>query len=184
LKERDIIDLDFRKLKHIRQEGANYLLNKIINYVPGRMVKAEMIRVKNTTAVTLPDLPEEPPVIGFCFEWTAYNEGDIKMGIDGEIDFTIQLGARTINTGLSSGAITSYIIDGSTVACFIPMTFNAHKAMFSTDGLPVIAGEVLTSVTISVLVVCNDASEIELNEAYGGIEVPGDQVTASFNECY
>ncbi|MDV6169544.1 hypothetical protein R1T16_14000 [Flavobacterium sp. DG1-102-2] len=45
LKDTDIINFDFKKRYYIEQLGANFIMNKIINYIPGKPVKCELIKV-------------------------------------------------------------------------------------------------------------------------------------------
>ena len=47
LKDTDMINFDFKKRYYIEQLGANFIVNKITNYVPGKPVKCELIRVKD-----------------------------------------------------------------------------------------------------------------------------------------
>ena len=47
LKDTDIINLDFKKRYYIEQLGGNFLMNKITNYVPGKPVRCELIKVSN-----------------------------------------------------------------------------------------------------------------------------------------
>lgn len=45
LNENDIINLDLKKRYYIEQLGGNFIINKIINYIPCKPVKCEMIQV-------------------------------------------------------------------------------------------------------------------------------------------
>lgn len=45
LKETDIANFDFRKLYYISQLSSYFIMNKINNYMPGKMTKCEMVRV-------------------------------------------------------------------------------------------------------------------------------------------
>lgn len=47
LKDTDVINFDFKKRYYIEQLGGNFIMNKITNYIPGKPVKCEMIRVQN-----------------------------------------------------------------------------------------------------------------------------------------
>ena len=48
LTEADIATFDFRKLYYIEQLSAYFIINKITNYIPGRPVRCELVRVQNT----------------------------------------------------------------------------------------------------------------------------------------
>lgn len=45
LNEADIANFDFKKLYYIEQLSGYFLMNKILNYIPGRPVKCEMVHV-------------------------------------------------------------------------------------------------------------------------------------------
>jgi hypothetical protein len=45
LTEADVANLDFKKLYYIKQLSNYYIINKINNYVPGKPVKCELVRV-------------------------------------------------------------------------------------------------------------------------------------------
>lgn len=47
LKDTDVINFDFKKRYYIEQLGANFIVNKINNYIPGKPVKCELIKVDN-----------------------------------------------------------------------------------------------------------------------------------------
>jgi hypothetical protein len=46
LTDADVANFDFRKKYHIEQLGANFIMNKITNYIPGKPTVCEMVRVK------------------------------------------------------------------------------------------------------------------------------------------
>jgi len=46
LTETDIANLDFKKLVYIEQLGGYYLLNKVNNYVPGKVTTCELVKVQ------------------------------------------------------------------------------------------------------------------------------------------
>lgn len=126
---------------------------------------------------------EETPSLGYCVTWAAQNLDNIKMSLDGTIDFTEELGARTINGGTSLGTVTSYIVNGVTYPASIPMTFTLKKANFSTNTLDAVTNDVLTVITFSVEIICNDASDITLsNITLSAMEVP-DQFNSSYDSC-
>ena len=41
----DVCNFDFKKLYYIRQLSNYFIVNKIINYIPGKPVKCELVRV-------------------------------------------------------------------------------------------------------------------------------------------
>lgn len=121
----------------------------------------------------------------YCVNWTAANEGNIKMSTQGYIDFTQILAGRTIEPGpLSVGTITGYIIAGvGTFTCSIPMNFTTSKAQWNTDTLPVVTDKVLTSLIYTVEVVFDDASEYLIAGGQtNAVVIPG-QLTSEYNDC-
>jgi len=121
----------------------------------------------------------------YCVNWTAANEGNIKMSTQGYIDFTEILAGRTIEPGpLSVGTITGYIIAGvGTISCSIPMTFTTSQAQWNTDTLPVVTDKVLTSLIYTVEVVFNDASDyLIIDGQTNAVVIPG-QLTSEYNNC-
>lgn len=52
LNENDICNFDFKKLYFIKQLSNYFIVNKINNYVPGKPVKVDMVRVNYTDVVT------------------------------------------------------------------------------------------------------------------------------------
>jgi hypothetical protein len=141
------------------------------------------LTTSTTTAAPLPD---------FCVNWTAANEGNIKMSTEGYIDFTEVLGpGRTLQPGpLSVGTITGYIISGvGTFTCSIPMTIvpSTNRATWNTDALPVVTDKVLTSLIYYVEAMFSDNSDYFIpNVNYSGqtnaIVLAG-QITSSYNNC-
>lgn len=129
---------------------------------------------------------EESATIGVCIQWTAINLNDIKMSLDFEVDLTTILAGRSINTtpGFSVGTITSYVINGTTVPCSLDLTFTATTGTFSTDALPHVAGEVLTSLTFYLDILCTNVTEFTVGPlTISGVEVPGEQITAEYDNC-
>lgn len=49
LSEADVANFDFRKLYYFEQFSSYFLVNKITNYVPGKPVKCELIRIESIT---------------------------------------------------------------------------------------------------------------------------------------
>lgn len=124
---------------------------------------------------------EVPPSLNYCVTWEAHNLDNIKMSLSGTIDFTEELGARTINAGDSIGTITSYVVNMTTVPCSIPMTFTLKKANFSTSDLAAVTDNVLTVITFYVEIICNDTSDFSLGNTLAAME--GDPLNSSFDSC-
>lgn len=124
---------------------------------------------------------DEVPSLGYCVTWEAHNLSNIKMSLDGTVDFTEILGARTINAGASIGSISSYIVNGITYPTSIPMTFTLKKANFSTVALDAVTDSVLTVITFYVEIICNNATEISVSNTLGATE--GDSLNSSFDNC-
>ena len=58
LTDTDIANLDFKKLVYIEQLGSYFLLNKVNNYIPGKITQCELVRVQYNdddvlTAITI-----------------------------------------------------------------------------------------------------------------------------------
>jgi hypothetical protein len=45
LNERDVLNFDFSKPIYIKQLGGNFLVNKILNFIPFQNTKVEVIRI-------------------------------------------------------------------------------------------------------------------------------------------
>lgn len=114
----------------------------------------------------------EVGTVGYCSVWEAHNNGNIKMSIDGYIDFTTALAGRNISTGISVGTITQYRIDGTIISSSIPMTFTSKKAVISNDHLPVVTDKVLTSISFYIEIICTNGSEIMVSGENNAIEIP------------
>ena len=120
----------------------------------------------------------------YCTNWTAANDGNIKMQTVGYIDFSAILAGRTISTGLSVGTITGYIIAGvGTFTCSVPMTFTTSQAQWNTDSLPVVTDKVLTSLICNVEVIFTNSDEYSIVDGQtNAIVIPG-QMTSEYNDC-
>jgi hypothetical protein len=118
----------------------------------------------------------------YCVSWTAENQDNIKMAISYVLNFTDALAGRTVNTGVSTGSITSYRIDGALVTVSIPLTISATNAHVDTDTLAVVTGEVLTEVTVNIELIFTDASELTIASTTSAAEVPG-AMTSEYNDC-
>lgn len=151
-------------------DGDDFATDSLVYHVDNGLCTAEA-----TLDITLVD------VNAYCVEWTAINDGDIKMSLDGTIDFTSLLAGRTIHVA-STGTVTGYIIDGTPVSCSIPLTFDSTSGTFSDDGLSVVTGEVLTQITIHADIIFNDASELTVDSVTSAMEFP-DASTATYNDC-
>lgn len=151
-------------------DGDDFATDSLVYHVDNGLCTAEA-----TLDITLVD------VDAYCVEWTAINEGDIKMSLDGTIDFTNLLAGRTIHVA-STGTVTGYIIDGTPVSCSIPLTFDSTSGTFSDDGLSVVTGKVLTQITIHADIIFNDASELTVDSVTSAMEFP-DASTATYNDC-
>ena len=144
----------------------------------------------STSTSTTTSTTTAAPIREFCVNWTAANEGNIKMSTQGYIDFTEVLAGRTIQPGpISVGTITGYIISGvGTISCSIPMTFTTTKAQWNTDALPAVTDKVLTSLIYYLEVMFSDNSDYFIpNVNYSGqtsaVITPGIQLTSSYNNC-
>ena len=120
--------------------------------------------------------------VGYCSVWEAHNNGNIKMSIDGYIDFTTALAGRSIHTGASVGTITYYRIDGTTITSSIPMTFTSTRAIIQNDHLPVVTDKVLTSIGFYIEIICTNASEISVSGENNAIEFPV-QIDSNYDNC-
>lgn len=100
----DIVNFDFKKLYYIEQLSSYFLMNKISNYVPGKPVKCEMIRVlysplpqAGNSSITITNVQQNNGAFGqefIIFTWSVdYQVGDTIIqysasGIDNWIDAT------------------------------------------------------------------------------------------------
>lgn len=125
--------------------------------------------------------PFPPDGLGYCVTWEAHNLSNIKMSLNGTVDFTEILGARTINAGASIGTITSYVVNGTTYPTSIPMTFTLKKANFSTEALDAVTDSVLTVITFYIEIICNNGTDISEGNTLGATE--GDSLNSSYNSC-
>lgn len=119
---------------------------------------------------------------GYCMVWNAYNYSNLKMFLDGYIDFAMSLNGRNINPNVSTGSITEYKIDNQTISCNIPFEFTLNRALFNTNSLAVVDGFVLNELTFSVDIICNDASEISTSGTKVGVFSNGNLVN-SYDNC-
>lgn len=128
----------------------------------------------------------EEITISYCVNWSAANEGNIKMSTTGYVDFTSILAGRTImGGGVSTGTITGYVVVGmSPFTCSIPMTFTSSQAQWNTDTLPVETNKVLTSLIYTINIIFNDATEFDIiNEQTNAIVEPDPQLVSAYNSC-
>jgi len=128
---------------------------------------------------------EESIPLGYCVNWVADNESNIKMSTQGYVDFTDMLAGRSIHTGASTGHITGYVIAGlAPLTCDIPMSFTSSRATWITDTLPVVTDKVLTSLIYTVNIIFTDASEFDIiDEQTNAIVEPDPQITSAYNSC-
>lgn len=95
LSDSDIANFNFRKLYYLEQLSSSFLMNKIINFVPGKPVKCEMIRIQNG----LEDVIPTPPV------------KITKLVVNGyyvTVYFNLNIAAATVNLQLSNNGQVSW----------------------------------------------------------------------------
>lgn len=123
----------------------------------------------------------------YCTNWVAYNQANQNMNLIGDVNFTNQLGDRTINTSLSSGIITSYKVNGTSYPCSINMVPYSNKMSFTEHNLPVFTNTVLNSIKMTISIVCDDSTTINLYNVIttGTIGIPPLQspMQANYNDC-
>jgi len=124
--------------------------------------------------------------LSYCTNWTALNNGDIKMSSTGVVNFAPILGDRTINTGVSFGYVDRYAIAGfeGFFSCYIPMTFTLSTANWDYDGFPVFIDQVLTGLRYTINIIFSDVSELDIydKETYAEV-LPDPQLTSEYNDC-
>lgn len=141
----------------------------------------KLIYSKRTAPIDVP--------ASYCATWEAHNLSNIKMSLDGYIDFTEMLGTKNIDTtpGLSVGTITGYYIAGAPttlVPCSVAMTFTTKKGNFSTDSLPVVTDKVLSSIVFQVEIITTPYSEISMSDIrLDGIVTGVGQIDSEYNSC-
>lgn len=125
------------------------------------------------------------PTLGYCVNFTAANEGNIKMSTTGYIDFAAMLAGRFIHTPASSGFLSGYIIAGmAPIACEVMMDFTPTTATWNTDALPVVADKVLTSLIYTVNIIFTNGTEFDIINGQANAIVEADpQLTSSYNSC-
>jgi hypothetical protein len=79
LQDTDVVNFDFRKLYYIEQLSNYYLVNKIENFVPGKVTKCELVRVKLT----------EPASTFYTIEITNYESfyNNVTLYLQASYDF-------------------------------------------------------------------------------------------------
>lgn len=150
---------------------------------PTNTVTPTMTQTPTNTRTPTPT--PTPPIQEYCVNWTAANDGNIKMQTIGYIDFTAVLAGRTLKPGpFTVGTITGYIIAGvGTFSCSIPMTITTTKTSWNTDALPVVTDKVLTSLIYTVEAMFSDNSDYFITDGQtNAIVIPG-QITSSYNDC-
>lgn len=179
----DILEIDMTRPYYFSQEAQCYILNKL-NFQEGSEASGEFVRINRAIGITM-ELPEpdpEPVPQQYCINWQANNFDNIKMSLEGEMDFEEILNGRIIHP-LSVGTVTEYIINGGTVTTSpVSMTFSATKGFINTDSLPVVTDKVLTSITVDIQIICTNASEINITATYAASESDG-QTFAEYNNC-
>lgn len=58
LKNKDVSDVDFMRPYYIEQLGGCFLLNKISNFIPGKLTKCELIKINFNQTTRVPDYSE------------------------------------------------------------------------------------------------------------------------------
>lgn len=117
----------------------------------------------------------------YCVEFTAENNSNIKMEMQGVFDFTAGLAGRTI--AFVDGAIVSYRINGVDTPCFIPLTHNTTKVFFEEDSLPAVTNRVATSITFTIDMSLNTSEVYYINGSRFAIVTPGTQMSSFYTSC-
>jgi len=73
----DITAIDFKKLYYIEQLASYFTLNKIENYIPGKVTKCELVRVQYTGATPPETITPVPNAI--TFKYIMQNPGNARM---------------------------------------------------------------------------------------------------------
>lgn len=86
LKDSDIVNFDFKKLYYFSQLSAYFIINKINNYMPGKLTKCELLRVKYTSVSNAPiQLVNVPKSITIN---SVTNTSGLNFGIHYEANFS------------------------------------------------------------------------------------------------
>lgn len=112
LNDMDISNFDFKKLYYISQLGNYFLMNKINNYIPGRPVKCEMVRV------LFENLADAPKAIRITKVVVLNNA--IKVSYD----MTVSVGSLSFQYSLNQTTWTTVVFQS-----FVnPFNFNLPSA--------------------------------------------------------
>lgn len=77
LTEIDIVNFDFRKPVYIEQLSSYFIVNKIINYIPGRVSKCELVRVQFSHEQFIQE--EIPPAPAITFVYINQNPFNLRL---------------------------------------------------------------------------------------------------------
>lgn len=135
LNDRDIVDIDFAKLKYIKELGGYFILNKVSNFIKKGLTKVELISVDYTKPIVVPNvdiltvtvtfLPPNPPfddlaTVLFTWDNTQFLDSNISVVINGGAPFSApntglyEFPPSPINTPLQE--FTVYIYDSITTS--------------------------------------------------------------------
>ena len=113
LTEADIANLDLRKLYYIEQLAGYFIINKINNYIPGKPVKCDLVKVNYSAPVTV-----QPPAI--AIHKVVVNNYILK------IYFEVNNNADTVTLDVS--------YDGQQTWNSSPMVVSQNPRHFSISG--------------------------------------------------
>lgn len=99
LQETDVTNFDFRKLIYIEQLSSYFLMNKINNYVPGKPVKCELVRIQFSADEAT---PQQSITITAVYQIIASMAYSIFFTLN---NFTLPEGAALIFKGSSDNII-------------------------------------------------------------------------------
>lgn len=132
LKKSDIAEFDFSRLYFIEQLGSNYIVNKIYNFVDGKVTKVELIEVDYMTEIEIinPPNPSYDIVIGTPVLDSCSLTMPITTDYPQPANVIVNVYGGSYDVFM--GVVFNQIVTASTILA----TLDNGEVSFSIDGLP------------------------------------------------
>lgn len=133
LKKSDIAEFDFSRLYFIEQLGSNYIVNKIYNFVDGKVTKVELIEVDYMTEIEIinPPNPSYDIVIGTPVLDSCSLTIPITTDYPQPANVVVNVYGGTFD--IFVGLVFTQIVNANPILA----TLDNGEVTFSIDGLPV-----------------------------------------------
>ena len=133
LKKSDIAEFDFSRLYFIEQLGSNYIVNKIYNFVEGKVTKVELIEVDYMTEIEIinPPNPSYDVVIGTPILDSCSLTIPITTDYPQPANVVVNVYGGTFD--IFVGLVFTQIVNANPILA----TLDNGEVTFSIDGLPV-----------------------------------------------